>query len=67
MNCPKCGCRLKQHVSVFVEADADCRSLGKKGIRSAGVTILGVGWPQAVIFCPNCPYRLDLNTKRKKK
>lgn len=43
-------------VSIIVEADADCRSLGKKAIRKRGVVIRGVDWGGARIYCSNgCP------------
>lgn len=57
MRCPKCKRgRLRQQVSVFVECDAECRSLDKKGIRHRDVKILGAGWPQAQFYCPRCSY-----------
>ena len=55
MKCPKCKrTRLRQQVSVIVECDAECRSLGKNGIRKRDVKIMGAGWPQAMIYCPRC-------------
>lgn len=57
MKCPKCKrAKLRQQVSVFVECDADCHSLNKKGIRKKDVKIMGAGWPQASIYCPRCSY-----------
>ena len=62
MQCPKCKrARLRQLVSVFVECDADCRSLSKSGIRKRDAKILGAGWPQATIFCPRCGFLLRLD------
>lgn len=61
MKCPRCKRRrLRQHVSVFVECDADCRNLSKSGIRKKDVQILGAGWPTAMLFCPGCGWALRL-------
>lgn len=66
MTCPKCKrARLRQQVSVFVECDAECRSLSKTGIRSSDVVILGAGWPQARLFCPKCGWTLRLTENQK--
>lgn len=54
-------------VNVIVEADADCRSLNKKGIRSKDVVIKGVDWGGASWFCPNGDYMLRLDEKDKKR
>lgn len=57
MRCPRCKTgRLRQQVSVFVECDAECRSLSKTGIRDKDVVVLGAGWPQARLFCPKCGF-----------
>lgn len=61
MTCPKCKRRrLRQHVSVFVDCDADCHNLSKRGLRAADVVVLGADWPQAVWYCPGCGWRLRL-------
>lgn len=61
MNCPKCKkARVRQHVSVYVECDAECKNLSKKGIRSTDVKVIGAGWPQAMLFCPRCGWALRL-------
>ena len=65
MKCEKCKSRLRQKVSVFVEAWADARSLNKKAIRKKDVTIDGVGWNMATFFCPKCGWFLRLKDKDK--
>ena len=65
MECPKCKAKLRQLVNVIVEADADCRSLNKKGIKSKSVEIKGVDWGRATWFCPKGDYALRLGGKGK--
>ena len=67
MKCPKCRkARLRQQVPVFVDCDLECRKLGKTGIRSRDVLIMGVGWPHSVTYCPKCGFREDLGRRNKK-
>ena len=47
-------------VSVIVEAPGGTSSLGKVGISSRVVKILGVDWPRASYFCTACPWSLHL-------
>jgi hypothetical protein len=68
MKCPRCKrTNLRQLVSVFVECNADCRSLSKKGIRKRDVQIIGAGWPTATLFCPKdgCGFVLRLGKKER--
>lgn len=66
MKCTRCKkARLRQQVPVFVDCDFECRSLSKKGIRSADVKILGAGWPQARMYCPRCGFTEELVTDKK--
>lgn len=60
MKCPKCRKPLRQQVSVFVDAPADCTGLGKKGLARTDVKIIGVGWDRATYYCQTCPYMLRL-------
>lgn len=54
MKCPKCKKgKLRKHVNVFVETDAEDHNLNKRGMRKRSVQILGVGWDKAVFFCTN--------------
>lgn len=57
LTCPRCKKQeLRQQVSVYVDAPADCHDLSKKGIRSKRVKILGVGWDLGKIYCQSCGY-----------
>lgn len=64
-DCPKCKRRgvLRQQVSIFADAPLRCTNLSKSGIRSRDVHILGVGWPQAVWYCPACGWRVRVDAE----
>ena len=66
VRCQKCRKgKMRQQVSIFAETDADSFSLCKKSIRKANVTILGVDWGNATIYCDaGCGNVLWLNPKR---
>ena len=63
--CPRCKKPLRKHVSVYVDAPADCFSLNKKGIRSKDVRIQGVGWPTERMYCPKCGWLAAPPTNKK--
>lgn len=64
MKCPKCKrARLRQQLSVFVECDAECYTLNKKGIRKSDVRIMGAGWQHASVYCPKCGHFSVINGK----
>lgn len=63
--CPKCKAKLMQQLSVFVEAPANCTNLSKRGIASKDVTVMGVGWDTAYIYCSKgCGYSIRLGKKK---
>lgn len=55
MNCPKCDApNLRSTVSVVINRPAGNTGVTKKAIASKGIVILGVDWPNEILFCYQC-------------